>query len=170
MDSGNRKRLLDWDELLDDANYYEILGLLEIADDDAVRQAFRRFSLAFHPDAHPGADPDTERRLRRLFQRGAEAYRVLVDLRAEYDLALAKGQTRLGVRATVGTGVRSLDDLCQSASGKNLAREADRLISAGDLAGAKRVLLKAVRCEVNPDPELDRRLDALDLALFARGV
>jgi curved DNA-binding protein CbpA len=172
MEPQDRERLLAWDDVLDDANYYEILGLLEIADEDAVRKAFRQFSLAFHPDAHPEAEAEIEQRLRRLFQRGAEAYRVLVDptLRAEYDLALAKGQTRLGVRAAAAaTGVKSLDDLCRSASGKLHAREADRLISTGDLAGAKRRLLQAIRCEVDPDPELDVRLDALDLALFAQG-
>lgn len=173
MDPEDRERLLAWDDVLDDATYYEILGLLEIADEDAVRRAFRQFSRAFHPDAHPGVEPETEVRLKRLFQRGAEAYRVLVhpELRSEYDLALAKGQTRLGVAPAVAntTGVKSLDDLCRSASGKLHAREADRLISTGELSIAKQMLLKAIRCEPDPDPELDARLDALDLALFAQG-
>ncbi|HEY8946698.1 MAG TPA: DnaJ domain-containing protein, partial [Polyangiaceae bacterium] len=159
MDPEDHARLLAWDDVLDDANYYELLGVLEIADEDAIRQAFRQFSRAFHPDAHPGAEPEVEARLRRLFQRGAEAYRVLVDAerRAAYDLALAKGQTRLGVVVPGRTGVKSLDDLCRSASGKLHAREADKLISNGDLAGAKRRLLQAIRCETNPDPELDVR-------------
>lgn len=171
MEADDLARLLDWDDRLDDANYYEILGLLEIADQDAVRQAFRSFARAFHPDAHPHADPACKQRLRRLFQRGAEAYRALVnpELRAEYDLAVAKGQTRLGAQATVRTGVQSLDDLCESAAAKHLAREADRLITHGDLANAKLLLLKALRCETNPNPELDRRLDAIELALFAQG-
>jgi curved DNA-binding protein CbpA len=172
MDADDRVRLDAWDEVLDDATYYEILGVLEIADDDAIRRAFLQFCLAFHPDAHPDADPDTERRLQRLFQRGAEAYRTLSDAnrRAEYDLAQAKGQTRLGVEADAhATGVRSLDDLCRSASGKLYAQKADRLISAGDLEGAKRALLSAIRAEPEPDPALDERLDALDLALFAKG-
>src|SRR5262245_46744811 len=94
---GDVSALADWEDVLDDANYYEILGVLEIADADAVRQAFHDFSLGFHPDAHPGVDPDVQARLTRVFQRGVEAYRVLSvpESRAAYDLALAKGELRL---------------------------------------------------------------------------
>ena len=172
MDTDDRQRLEAWNDVLDDASYYEILGVLEIADDDAIRQAFHEFSCAFHPDAHPGADAEVERLLRRLFQRGAEAYRVLVypERRGTYDLALAKGQTRLGVEAPKhATGVQSLDELCWSASAKHYAREADRLISAGDLEGAKRALWQAIRAEPEANSSLDERLAALALALFARG-
>lgn len=168
------ERLKEWDETLDFATYYEILGVLEIADEAAVKQAFHEFSLAFHPDAHPDVDDETAARLRRLFQRGAEAYRVLSTegLRADYDLTLAKGHVRLGV-PSIPPGseprARSLDDLCRSASGKLHAQKADRAISDGDLANAKRELWLALRCEDDPDPELRERLEALDLALFAMG-
>ena len=174
MDEENRRRIAEWDELLDYSNYYELLGLLEIADEDAIRRAFHEFSVAFHPDSHPSADEETATRLWRVFQRGAEAYRVLLrpESRADYDLALAKGQMRLGVPSlppgSVST-VRSLDELCQTASGKLHATKADRLISQGALAEAKRELLLAWRAEPDPDPELGERLDALDLALFAMG-
>lgn len=175
MDESDRQRILDWDETLDSASYYEILGVLEIADESAIRQAFHAFSLAFHPDVHLDADADIAPRLRRVFQRGAEAYRVLCDAqrRADYDLTLAKGHLRLGVPSippgSTSSGVRSLDELCHSASGKLHAHKADRLISEGDLAGAKRELYLAMRCEEDLEPELRERLDALDLALFAMG-
>lgn len=172
MDAEDRARLDAWNEVLDDATYYELLGVLEIADDDAIRRAFHEFCCAFHPDAHPGADAEVQRTLCRLFQRGAEAYRALADpeRRASYDLALAKGQTRLGVEAaTHATGVQSLDELCSSASAKHHAREADRLISAGDLEGAKRALWQAIRAEPEANDALDERLAALEVALFARG-
>ncbi|MGC4088879.1 MAG: J domain-containing protein [Polyangiaceae bacterium] len=174
MDDEDRKRIDEWEETLDYSSYYELLGLLEIADEAAIRRAFHDFSQAFHPDAHPDADERTASRLRRLFQRGAEAYRVLVrpDSRADYDLSLAKGQMRLGIPSippgTVSS-VRSLDELCQTASGKLHATKADRLISQGDLREAKRELLLAWRAEPEPDPELGERLDALDMALFAMG-
>jgi curved DNA-binding protein CbpA len=174
LEERDLQRIQSWDETLDYATYYEILGVLEIADDAAVRKAFHEFSEAFHPDAHPNADPETAARLRRLFQRGAEAYRVLTSerLRADYDLALAKGHVRLGV-PSIPPGsdaqARSLDDLCKSASGKLHAQKADRAISVGDLENAKRELWLALRCEDEPDPELRERLSALDLALFAMG-
>jgi curved DNA-binding protein CbpA len=174
MDDEDRRRIADWDAALEYSSYYELLGLLEIADEAAIRQAFHEFSLSFHPDAHPGADDETAVRLRRVFQRGAEAYRVLLDAesRADYDLSLAKGQMRLGIPSippgTVST-VRSLDELCRTASGKLHATKADRLISQGALEEAKRELLRAFRAEPEPDPELGERLDALDMALFAMG-
>ena len=174
MDEHDHQRIIDWDQTLDAASYYEILGVLEIADEGAIRQAFHTFSLAFHPDVHLDADATTASRLRRVFQRGAEAYRVLSDpqRRADYDLTLAKGHVRLGVPSIppgAASGVRSLDELCRTASGKLHARKADRLISEGDLSGAKRELYLAMRCEEELDPELRERLDALDLALFAMG-
>lgn len=173
MDAENLARLEAWEELLDDCTYYEILGVLEIADEGAIRQAFRQFCGAFHPDAHPGAEPAVEQRLKRLFQRAAEGYRVLLDpeLRSQYDLAVAKGHTRWGVESHADpAGVKSLDDLCRSASGKMHARRADRLISGGELGAARAALLEAIRSEEEPDAGLEERLEALDVALFARGT
>ena len=170
------ERLYEWAAVLDASSYYELLGLLEIADDAAVKAAFHEFALAFHPDAHTDYDPQTAEVSRQVFQRGAEAYRVLSHpaLRPRYDLALAKGQLRLGGSevprvANVGVGAKSLDELCRTASAKRYAGRADQLISEGDLSGAKRELMLALR-EDGDNPELAERLDALDLALFAMGA
>jgi len=175
-DQAEIERLYEWAAVLDASSYYELLGLLEIAGDAAVKAAFHEFALAFHPDAHPDYDPPTADVSRRVFQRGAEAYRVLSHpvLRPRYDLALAKGQLRLGGSevprvANVGVGAKSLDELCHTASAKRYASRADELISEGDLAGAKRELLLALR-EDGENVELADRLDALDLALFAMGA
>ncbi|HTA92440.1 MAG TPA: DnaJ domain-containing protein [Polyangiaceae bacterium] len=175
-DDANVERVYEWAAVLDDSSYYELLGVLEIADDAAVKAAFHEFALAFHPDAHPDYDADTAVVLGRVFQRGAEAYRVLShpDLRPRYDLALAKGQLRLGGSevprvANVGVGAKSLDELCRTASAKRYASRADALISQGDLAAAKRELQLAQR-EDGENPALAERLDALDLALFAMGA
>jgi curved DNA-binding protein CbpA len=170
------ERIAEWASVLDAASYYELLGLLEIADDVAVKTAFHEFALAFHPDVHTDCDSHTAASLRQVFQRGAEAYRVLShpDLRSRYDLALARGQLRLGDSemprtAKLGACARSLDDVCRTASAKRYANRADELISRGDLAAAKRELMLAVR-EDDGNPELVERLDALDLALFAMGA
>lgn len=175
-EAADLERVYEWASLLDVSSYYELLGVLEIADEVAIKVAFHEFALAFHPDAHPGSDAATTAMLRRVFQEGAEGYRVLSDpgLRARYDLALAKGQLRLGGSevprvAHVGVGARSLDELCRTASAARFAIRADELISQGDLAGAKRELLFALR-EDGSNPELAERLDALDLALFAMGA
>jgi len=71
--------------------------------------------------------------------------------------------------ANVGVGAKSLDELCRTASAKRYAIRADELISQGDLSGAKRELMLALR-EDGENEELAERLDALDLALFAMGA
>lgn len=175
MDLRDIDRIFEWDALLDQSSYYEVLGVLEIADAAAIRQAFHEFAMTFHPDAFPEADQDTADALRRVFQHGAEAYRVLIrpESRSDYDLALAKGVLRLdGSIAPPPLGrpsdIRSLDELCRSAGARRFAKRAEELISSGNLAGAKRELQMALR-EDGDNPELAERLDAIDLALFAMG-
>jgi curved DNA-binding protein CbpA len=175
MDLQDIERIFEWDALIDSSSYYEVLGVLEIADSAAIRKAFHEFAAAFHPDAFPEADDETEGALRRVFQRGAEAYRVLsrADTRADYDLALAKGQLRLDASMpppplTRPSDIRSLDELCRTAGARRYAKRAEGLISAGDLSGAKRELQMALR-EDGENPDLAERLDAVDLALYAMG-
>ena len=175
-DEADVARVYEWTAVLEESSYYELLGVLEIADDAALKLAFHEFALAFHPDAHLDYDPELAAMSRTVFQCGAEAYRVLShpELRPRYDLALAKGQLRLGGSevprvANVGVGAKSLDELCRTASAKRFASRADQLISEGDLTGAKRELMLALR-EDGANQELAERLDALDLALFAMGA
>ncbi len=175
MDRADIERIFEWDALLDQSSYYEVLGLLEIADTEAVRKAFHEFAVAFHPDGFPDADNETADALLRIFQRGAEAYRVLsrADSRADYDLALAKGQLRLDdtiapAPLSRDSDIRSLDELCRSPAARRYAKRAEELISKGDLLAAKRELQMALR-EDGENPDLVERLDALDLALFAMG-
>src|SRR5215204_6412256 len=119
-----RERIRQWSEVLDDSTYYEILGVLEIAGEASIKQAFHEFALAFHPDSHLDADADTLQHVRRVFQRGAEAYRVLShpELRPKYDLAVAKGLTRLETNEVLKRprqgNVRSLDELAKSAAAR----------------------------------------------------
>jgi DnaJ-class molecular chaperone len=172
------RKATSWDAVLDESSYYELLGVLDIADASAIKAAFHQFALAFHPDSHVGASEQLLARVRRVFKRGAEAYRVLSDpgLRAKYDMALAQGHLRLeageipkGVEPFAG-GLKSLEDLCKTAAGKRHARRSDEYISAGDMRSAQRELKLAVHQEgQGHDPELLERLDALDLALFAMG-
>jgi curved DNA-binding protein CbpA len=175
MDLQDIERIFEWDALIEQSSYYEILGLLEIADTSAIRKAFHEFALTFHPDAFPEADEETAAALRRVFQRGAEAYRVLSrpESRSEYDLALATGLIRLdGTIAPAPlarpSDIRSLHDLCRSAGARLYAKRAEEAISAGDLRAAKRELQLALRAD-GDNAELAERLDAVDLALYAMG-
>ncbi|MFC9972640.1 J domain-containing protein [Spirillospora sp. NPDC127200] len=70
-------------EGLDGQDAYEILGVLEDADDREIRRAFAREVRAVHPDAvqDPDAPPRAAERLRLL----KAARTALLDHRAEYD-------------------------------------------------------------------------------------
>jgi molecular chaperone DnaJ len=63
-------------------DYYEILGISRDADGAAVKSAYRKLAVKFHPDRNPG-DAEAEER----FKEAAEAYAVLSDAekRARYD-------------------------------------------------------------------------------------
>ena len=95
--SSAESQLHAWADVLDDSDYYELLGVLHIADDTAIRQGFHVFAAAFHPDAHRYSDGADQRLATQIYHRGTEAYRVLLDpkLRSRYDLELAKGNLRL---------------------------------------------------------------------------
>lgn len=67
---------------MSDRDYYEILGVERQADAEAIKKAYRRLALKYHPDRNAG-DTEAEER----FKEAAEAYAVLSDpdKRARYD-------------------------------------------------------------------------------------
>ncbi|HEX4335998.1 MAG TPA: J domain-containing protein [Polyangiaceae bacterium] len=172
----DRERLQAWVEVVDDSSYYELLGVLDLADGAAIQAAFHEFALAFHPDGHEDGTEAERTAARYVFRRGAEAYRVLSDpdLRGRYDLALASGHLRLiggepSHRVETKTNLRSLEDLCETPAAKLLARRADEQINLGKLEEARWMLQDAMKMEDHKSEELADRIDALALALFARG-
>jgi molecular chaperone DnaJ len=63
-------------------DYYEVLGVQKNADDAALKAAYRKQAMQFHPDRNPG-DKEAEKN----FKEANEAYQVLSDAqkRAAYD-------------------------------------------------------------------------------------
>lgn len=55
-------------------DYYEILGVEREADDGAIKTAYRKLAMQYHPDRNPGSHEAEER-----FKEAAEAYSVLSD-------------------------------------------------------------------------------------------
>jgi molecular chaperone DnaJ len=77
-------------------DYYEILGVDRKADGDAIKKAYRKLALQYHPDRN-GGDAESEEK----FKEATEAYEVLRDAqkRAAYDRF-----GHAGVKSTAGAG------------------------------------------------------------------
>lgn len=63
-------------------DYYEVLGVPREADTEAIKKAYRKLALQYHPDRNPGNKESEEK-----FKEASEAYEVLTDAerRAAYD-------------------------------------------------------------------------------------
>ena len=53
-------------------DYYEILGVNKSADADAIKKAYRKVAMQYHPDRNPGDKASEEK-----FKEAAEAYEIL---------------------------------------------------------------------------------------------
>lgn len=149
-----------WLGVSDELSHHELLRLRRDFDEDELQRAFHDFSSAFHPDRHRGVSEDTRGKLRRLFQRGAEAYRVLRNpkLRSAYELELAT--RRSPAESSSAESPRTLESLCATAAGKLHARQAERSLTEGKLDEALTLLEKALRME-GANPSLEERAAAL---------
>jgi len=56
-------------------NYYDILGVPKDADEDAIKKAYRKMALKYHPDRNP----DNAESAKKKFQDVSEAFEVLSD-------------------------------------------------------------------------------------------
>jgi curved DNA-binding protein CbpA len=154
---------------LDDYDYYALLGVRPEASADAIRAAFHRFAAKYHPDHHAGAPAPSVQKAARVYRRGAEAYRVLMNprKRSEYDAQRELGALRYAPSSRAVAGARA-DDSSGGDEGSSLTpeslrylKEAERAAAEGNLAmarfhlslaerkGAKHPRVDALRAEIN---------------------
>ncbi len=64
-------------------DYYEILGVSRDADDKAIKKAYRRLAMKYHPDRNPGKQQEANEKFKEI----NEAYAVIGDpeKRKQYD-------------------------------------------------------------------------------------
>jgi curved DNA-binding protein CbpA len=139
-----------WLELLDELDYYALLGVPRDGSSDDVHDAFRAFASTFHPDGHPGRDPREISALDAIFKRGTEALTVLTDaaLRERYDAELARSndvppRVLLASNASMPPPPVHLEDHARSPSARPFARRAVELFAAGDFKQAKLQMVMA---------------------------
>ncbi len=87
-------------------DYYEVLGVSRQSGEDAIKKAYRKLALKYHPDRNPGNKEAEEH-----FKEAAEAYEVLHDQqkRQLYD---AYGHE--GLRNTGFSGFNGFEDIFSS--------------------------------------------------------
>jgi DnaJ-class molecular chaperone len=140
MDAG----VLDtWLSLLDQLSYYELFRVHPRASQDDLKNAFHAFAADWHPDSHMWRDRAERAKIDAIFKRGTEAYRVLGDptLRAQYDVALTKGNKRPAELVAAATG----------AGPASLAPKSVRLIDQLKIAGSRAFVIKAQELEKKGD-------------------
>ncbi|MEZ4980072.1 MAG: molecular chaperone DnaJ [Saprospiraceae bacterium] len=88
-------------------DYYEVLGVPKGADADAIKKAYRKVAMKYHPDKNPG-DKSAEDK----FKEAAEAYEVLKDpdKKARYDRFGHAGVSGNGGFGG-GSGGMTMDDI-----------------------------------------------------------
>jgi molecular chaperone DnaJ len=90
-------------------DYYEVLGVGKDADDSAIKKAYRKLAIKYHPDKNPDNKEAEEK-----FKEAAEAYEVLSDeqKRARYDRYGHAGVNGQG-GAGFGGGGMTMEDIFQ---------------------------------------------------------
>lgn len=89
-------------------DYYEVLGVERSASDDALKKAYRKLAIQYHPDKNPG-DKEAEEK----FKEVAEAYDVLSDpqKRQRYDQFGHAGVGSSAAGDGGGFGGMSMEDI-----------------------------------------------------------
>ena len=125
------------DQTMAKADYYETLGVDRGADEKALKSAFRKKAMQYHPDRNPG-DAEAERKFKEI----GEAYEALKDpqKRAAYDrfghaAFEGGGQGPFGARGGMGAGGFSdiFEDIFGDMMGGARARSAQRSGRGADL-------------------------------------
>lgn len=144
------------DENLDRVDYYSLLGVPRDATADRIRDAFHKFALRFHPDQHVD-DATQQGRSLRIFKRGSEGYRVLLNpvLRARYDTALGRGEVRLTAEAERKETVAEAAVAAPSheplpADQQTFFEQAESALKKGDVKNAKAFLSIVARKSTHP--------------------
>lgn len=93
-------------------DFYEVLGVDRNADADALKKAYRKLAIKYHPDRQQGKTDEEKKAAEEKFKEAAEAYDVLSDpdKRARYDQLGPDGYDQMSGGGFSGGGM-SMEDI-----------------------------------------------------------
>ena len=156
---------------LEQLDYYSLLSVEPDANADAIRRAFHEFAAKYHPDKFIAGSADGRKieRAAQIYRRGAEAYRVLTDMRRRklYDAQLATGKLRFDALAEPKEDLASQPKWpirVKSPMARPFATKAEQAYKAGEWGNAK-VNLKLALAKDAGNEQIQRLLAEVEQKL-----
>ena len=153
---------------LEQLDYYTLLQVPQDATADQVRRAFHLFAAKYHPDKFQGTGADDRKveRAAQIYRRGAEAYRILCDLkrRKSYDAGLLQGKMRFDANAAPPPEAAEIGKWpikVKNPIARPFATKAEQAYKAGDFANS-RVNLKLALARDKGNAQIELLLKHLD--------
>jgi DnaJ-class molecular chaperone len=126
-------------EVLDQLDYYRLLGVTPTARIPEIKKAFYAIAAKFHPDRNRDADEVVRQAIYEIFKRLNEGYGVLCDYekRRAYDGGLAEGKVRLELDGRRTTVPKTAEDTMKSREARQFYRQALEALKQGSLLQAE---------------------------------
>lgn len=134
------KRVRKMFRMLDEVDYYQLLGVEPTASSDQITSAYFDLSLEFHPDRFfLLRSGDSKEKIYAIYRRIAEAFRVLSDpaTRAEYDASRGHGVVEQILPNQPKRPTNGLDVPTKTPEAERFVGLAGEALGKGDLNGAR---------------------------------
>jgi len=134
-------------------NYYRILGISPLADQDRVRRAYRALAKRYHPDTYP---PERQAWAKKQMTRINAAYQILQDAqrRADYDRQRGYAAPPPAGASTPGADAGSTTlwrrQRARERARRRQARRWQRLATASAVALAAGILIALLAARTRP--------------------
>ncbi len=141
-------------KIMDELDYYQLLGVKQNATSSQIRQAFHALSRSYHPDANRDLDADLRAQCEQISKRVTEAYCILRDARRRqaYDARVAEGQSlriRLAEARNAHAEQATAERRGRTAQGRQYHGRAEAELKKGNLAGAIQHIQMALTFEAD---------------------
>ncbi len=141
-------------KIMDELDYYQLLGVQLDATSSQIRQAFHESSRSYHPDANRELDADLQSQCAQISKLVTEAYCILRDARRRkaYDSRVAGGESvriQLAEARNAHAEQSTAERRGRTAQGRQYHGKAEAELKRGNLAGAIQHIQMALTFEAD---------------------